>query len=143
MYRWIILRVNRCCLAACKKPGGFEYRNIKDLKVESLGFDQSTISMNLVYFNPNNFGVNLKHVDCEVYVDQKFVGKYVLDTMMHISKKSEFYLPSKMNVDMRNLFKNALSSFFAQEVLLEVRGSTRLGKAGVFINVPFNYSGQA
>ncbi|MGN6618353.1 MAG: LEA type 2 family protein [Ilyomonas sp.] len=128
--------------AACKKPAGFEYRDIKDFKIDSLGFNQSTISMNLVYFNPNNFGVDLKHVDCDVYVNKNYLGKYSLDTIMHIAKRSEFELPSRMNVDMRNLFKNSLSAIFGQEVLLEVKGNTRLGKAGIFINVPFSYSGR-
>ena len=111
-------------------------------KVANLGFDKSTISMNLVYFNPNSFGVDLKHVDCDVYVDHNYLGKYVLDTMMHISKRSEFALPSRMDVDMRNLFKNTFHALLSQDVLLEVNGNTRLGKAGIFVNVPFTYSGR-
>lgn len=127
---------------ACKKPAGFEYRDIKDFKIESLGFDRSVISLNLVYFNPNNYGVDLKHVDCDVYIDHNFLGKYVLDTLMHIAKKSEFILPSKMEVDMKNVFKNSLSAILGQDVLLEVKGNTRVGKAGLFVNVPFTYSGR-
>ena len=129
-------------LAGCKKPQAFEYRDIKDFKVANLGFDKSTISMNLVYFNPNSFGVDLKHVDCDVYVDHNYLGKYVLDTLMHISKRSEFALPSRMDVDMRNLFKNTFHALLSQDVLLEVNGNTRLGKAGIFVNVPFTYSGR-
>lgn len=128
--------------ASCKKPAGFEYRDIKDFKVESLGFDKSTISMNLVYFNPNSFAVNLKHVDCDVYVDHTFLGKYVLDTLMHIDKRAEFALPSKMEINMKNVFKNSLGALLGQDVLLEVKGNTRVGKAGIFINVPFTYSGR-
>ena len=128
--------------ASCKKPVGFEYRDIKDFKVAALGFDKSTVSMNLVYFNPNNFAVNLKHVDCDVYVDHNYLGKYVLDTLMHIDKKSEFALPSKMDIDMKNVFKNSLGALFGQDILLEVKGNTRVGKAGIFINVPFSYSGR-
>ena len=128
--------------SSCKKPQAFEYRDIKDFKIANLGFDQSTISMNLIYFNPNNYGVDLKHIDCDVYVDHNYLGKYVLDTVMHISKKSAFELPSKLDVDMRNLFKNAFHTLLSQDILLEVRGNTRLGKAGIFINAPFNYSGR-
>jgi LEA14-like dessication related protein len=127
--------------ASCKKPQGFEYRDIKDFKIDSIGFEKSTISMNLVYFNPNNFGVELKHVDCDVFVNNNYLGKYQLDTLMHIAKRSEFIMPSTMQVDMRNLFKNSLNAFFAQQIQLDVKGNTRLGKAGIFINVPFTYSG--
>jgi hypothetical protein len=78
---------------ACSKPQSFDYRDIRNFRIIKPGFDRSTISMDLVYFNPNNFGVQLKHVDCDVYVDKNYLGKFVLDTLMFIPKKSEFVLP--------------------------------------------------
>lgn len=137
-----------CCAAvimvlfSCKKPQGFEYRNLTNFSIDSLGFERSTLSMNLVYFNPNSFGVDLKHVDCDVFVNKTFLGKYVLDTTMHIAKRSEFSLPSKMQVDMRNIYKNSLNVLFNQEIQVDVKGTTRVGKAGIFVNVPFTYSGK-
>lgn len=127
---------------SCKKPQSFEYRELRNFKIDSLGFENSTISMDLVYFNPNSYGVDLKHIDCDVYVEHNYLGKYVLDTSMHIAKKSEFVVPSKMQVNMKNLFKNTLTSLFTKELLLEVNGSTRVGKAGIYITVPFSYSGR-
>jgi hypothetical protein len=97
--------------------------------------------MDLVYFNPNNYGVELRKIDCDVYVQHNYLGKYMLDTSMHISKRSEFAIPSRMQVDMKNLFKNTLSSLFLSDLLIEVKGTTRVGKAGIFITVPFSYSG--
>ena len=128
--------------ATCKKPESFEYRDVKNFKIDSLGLEKSTVSMDLVYFNPNNYGVDLKHIDCDVYVDHNYLGKYILDTTMHIAKRSEFVVPSRMNVNMKNLFKNALTSVFSQELLLEVNGTTRVGKAGIYITFPFTYSGR-
>ena len=128
-------------ISGCKKPQSFEYRDLKNFKIDSLGFEQSGVSMDLVYFNPNNYGVDLKHIDCDVYVDHNYLGKYILDTTMHIAKRSEFVVPSRMNVNMKNLFKNALTSVFSQELLLEVNGTTRVGKAGIYITFPFTYSG--
>lgn len=127
---------------SCKKPQSFDYRDMRNFKIDSLGFQYSSISMELVYFNPNNFGVDLKKVDCEVYVDKNYLGHYNLDSTMHIAKRSEFSIPSKMQVDMKNLYKNALHSLFAKEVLVEVNGTTRVGKAGIYVTVPFSYSGK-
>jgi len=125
---------------SCKKPQSFEYREMKDFKVDSLGFDHSNISMSLVYFNPNNFGVELKEVDAEVYVEHNYVGHFNLDTLMHITKRSEFAIPSHMKVNMKNLFKNALTTVFASDFLVEVKGTVRAGRGGFFITVPFDYS---
>jgi LEA14-like dessication related protein len=140
--RFIVVALLFCAFFACKKPQGFEYRDVQNFSVDSLGFDRSTISMNLVYFNPNNFGVNLKHVDCDIYINHNYLGKYTLDTTMHIAKRSEFALPSKMQVDMRNVFKNSLNVLLSQEMQVDVTGNTRVGKAGIFVNVPFKYSGK-
>lgn len=127
---------------ACKKPQGFDYRDIRNFKVEKLGFDKSTVSMDLVYYNPNNFGVQLRKVDCDVYINEKYLGKYLLDTIMAIPKKSEFTLPSRMQVDMKNVFKNTVSVLFSKEVLVKVKGTTRVGKGNLFINVPVDYEGR-
>lgn len=127
---------------ACQKPQGFDYRDVKNVKIEKLGFDQTAVSLDLVYFNPNSFGVDLKRVDCDVYINNNFLGKYVLDTTMHIGRKSEFTLPSKMNVDMRSVFKNAVNLLFSNEVLVSIKGTTRVGKAGFFLTVPFHYEGR-
>lgn len=126
-------------LAACQKPQGFDYRAVKNVTIERLGFEKSTLSMGLVYYNPNNFGVDLRKVDCDIYVDNHYLGKFQLDTLMHINRKAEFTLPSRILVDMQGIFKNALTFIFNREVLLNVKGTTRVGKAGFFKTIPFNY----
>ena len=127
---------------SCSKPQGFEYRDLKNFKVNNVGFDKSNISMDLVYFNPNSFGVDLKRVDCDLYLDNNFVGKFILDTVMHISRNSEFSLPATMDVDMRNIFKNSVNVLFSREILVGAKGSTRVGKGGIYVTVPFNYEGK-
>ena len=127
-------------VTACHKPQSFEYRGMQNLKVDSVGLVSSKISLELVYFNPNNFGVDLRNVNCDVYINHNYLGKYVLDTLMHIAKRSEFAIPSSMDVDMKNVFKNALGTLLSKQVLVELKGSTKVGKSGIFITVPFDYS---
>lgn len=129
-------------LIACKKPQGFDYRDIRNFKVTDWSFEKSTVAMDLVYFNPNKYGVNLKRVDCDVYLDKNFVGKFILDTTLSIPRESEFTLPARMQVDMKNIFKNTLNVLFSKEVLVGAKGTTKIGKGGVYINVPFNYEGR-
>lgn len=127
-------------ITACNKPQSFEYRGMQNLKVDSVGLVSSKISLELVYFNPNNFGVNLHNINCDVYINRNYLGKYILDTTMHIAKRSEFIIPSSMDVDMKNIFKNAFGTFLSRQVLVELKGTTRVGKSGIFITVPFDYS---
>ena len=136
----IFLLIIFALIPACKKPQSFEYRGMQNLRIDSVGLTKSRISLELVYFNPNNFGVNLRNVNCDVYVNHNYLGKYVLDTLMHIAKRSEFVLPSSMDVDMKNVYKNSLNTLLSKRVLVELHGSTRVGKSGIFITVPFDYS---
>jgi LEA14-like dessication related protein len=126
-------------LASCSKPQAFEYRDLRNFKIETIGYNQTALAMELIYYNPNNFGVDLRKVDCDVYVDNTYLGKFQLDTLMHIPRRAEFALPSKIIVDMKTVLRNGLNVLFSQEVLVNVKGTTRVGKAGFFATVPFNY----
>ena len=129
-------------LASCSQPQGFDYRDMKNLKIENMGFDQTAMTMDLVYYNPNGFGVDLRKVDADVYVDNSYLGKFQLDTLMHIPRRAEFTLPSRILVDMKTVLKNGLNLLFSQEITISVKGTTRVGKAGFFKTVPFNYEGK-
>jgi LEA14-like dessication related protein len=127
---------------SCAAPKSFEYREVRNVKLDKFGFDKTSLDMELVYFNPNNFGLDLKKVDADVYVDNHYLGKMNLDTSMHISKKSDFILPSKIALDVKEFYKNSLTLVVSNEVLVTVKGTTRVGKAGIFKTVPFTYEGR-
>lgn len=128
--------------SSCKKPTAFDYRDVKNFRVESFGLNTSKVSMDLVYYNPNNFGVNLKNVTCDIYLDNNYLGKFVLDTTMHIPRSSEFTLPVSMQVNMKGLLENSVSILFNGEVMIGANGTTRVGKGGFYVTVPFRYQGK-
>ena len=104
-----------------------------------MGFSQSVLSMDIVYFNPNGFGVDLKNVEADVFVENSYLGKFQLDTLMHISRKSEFVLPTKIQINLSEVIKNGVNLLFNKEVNIKVIGNSRVGRWGIFKTVPFNY----
>lgn len=98
--------------------------------------------MDFIFFNPNTYAVNLKKVDCDVYLDSSYVGKFLLDTTMHIAGSSEFALPVSLDVDMKNILKNSFNLLMHNEVLIAARGTTRIGRGGIYVTIPFNYAGK-
>ncbi len=127
-------------LIACSKPKEFEYKEVRNIKINTLGFNQSTLTFDLVYYNPNNFGLDLRKANSDLYIDNLYFGKFQLDTLMHINKMTEFVLPLSINIDMKNLIKNSAKLMFNQEVTIQAKGSVKIGKSGMFTTVPFNYS---
>jgi len=125
--------------ASCKQPQSFEYREMKNLKLDHLGFSKTKVSMDLVYYNPNNFSVNLKKVDCQVFLNQNYLGNYLLDTTIHIAGKSVFVVLASVSFDMMDVIKKGFNILINKEALIGIKGTTRVGKSGFYFNVPIQY----
>lgn len=125
----------------CQAPKELVYRDFKNLKVEKVGFGSTTLKLDLVYYNPNNFGLQLKYTDLDIYVDSNYLGHSSQDFQITIPRLAEFTLPLKIDVAMENLIKNALPTLLGKEILLKVTGTVKLGKANVYKTFPVNYEG--
>ena len=128
-------------MTSCREPKALEYRDFKNLSSDKLGFSSSIFNIDLVYYNPNNFGLDLKQTNLDIYIDNNYLGHTEQDYQIHIPKKGEFTLPVKIDVDMKNAYKNALPALFGKEVLLKVTGKIKLGKANVYKTFDVNYEG--
>jgi len=128
-------------VTSCRAPKDLEYRDFRNLRVQQLGFASSTIKVDLLYYNPNNFGLQLKETDLDIYLDSNYLGHSAQEYQITIPKRAEFILPFEVNVDMKNMLKNALSTIVGKEVWVKVTGTVRLGKANIFKTFPVNYEG--
>lgn len=127
---------------ACSTPKALEYRTFKNFTLEKLGFSSTAIKLNLIYFNPNNYGIYLKTTDIDIFINDAYLGHSTQDYQISIPKKEEFAIPLKIDVDMRNLLKNGLNTFLRNEVTVKITGSIRIGKANVFMSFPVLYEGK-
>jgi LEA14-like dessication related protein len=137
-----LLVVSILLLPSCRAPKELEYKDFKDFSVEKLGFSSSAVKMNIVYYNPNNFGLQLKRTDLDIYIDGTYLGHTSQEYQVDIPKRKDFQIPVKIDVDMKNLFKNAFNTLFSKEVVVKVTGRIKLGKANVFFSMPVNYEGK-
>lgn len=128
-------------LPFCREPKELVYRDFKNFSVGNLGFSSSTVKMDLVYYNPNNFGLQLKDTELDVYINGTLLGHTSQATQISIPKLQEFYLPISFDVDMKNVFKNMFTSLFNSEVTVKLTGRLKIGKANVFMGMPVNYEG--
>lgn len=139
-FLWAALFV--CSFAACSAPKELVYKDFNSFSLNKLGLGSSSVKMNLVYYNPNNFGLQLKRTDLDIYIDGTYLGHTSQDYQITIPKLTEFTLPISIDVDMKNVFKNAFNTLFSKEVTVKVTGRIKLGKANVFFGMPVNYEGK-
>lgn len=143
MSKWVLCfgAIYFLLTASCGTPKDLVYKDFKNFSVEKLGFSSSTVKMDLLYYNPNNFGLQLQRTDLDIYIDGTYLGNTVQQFQVTIPKRAEFTLPISAQVEMKNIFKNALNSLFNKEVLVKVTGRVKIGKANVFKSFPVNYEG--
>lgn len=126
---------------SCQAPKELVYRDFKNLKVEKVGFAATTLKLDLIYYNPNNFGLQLKYTDLDIYVDNNYLGHSTQDYQISIPRLAEFTMPLAIEVDMKNLLINVLPTLLGKEVMVKVTGTVKLGKANVYKIFPVNYEG--
>lgn len=129
-------------MTGCRSPKEFVYRDFKNFKLDNVGFASTKVKVDLVYYNPNNFGLQLKSTDLDVFIDGNYLGHTTQEFQIGISKLKDFTIPLAIDVDMKNVFKNGFATLFNKEVTVKVIGKVKVGKANVFRSLPVNYEGR-
>ena len=126
-------------LLSCTKFKDLEFKEYRDVKLDKVGFNKTTLSLSLVYYNPNNFGLELNHTEMDLFINDNYLGHVDQNVQIRIPKRDKFTLPIKVDVDMKNIIKNSLIGLFNKEVEIRAKGKIKAGKANIFKVVPFEY----
>ena len=126
---------------ACSSIKEPEYRDIKDIRIMNISMLESSAAIDMVYYNPNGFGVILSEASGDVFVDSAFLGKFSMDTEVKVPKHSEFLVPGILKIDMIAALKNGQGILSKKEALVKINGSAKVKKAGVSVNVPIRFEG--
>ena len=129
-------------ILGCSSPKELEYQSYKNFSLQKLGFNTSRVSLDLQYFNPNNFGLQLRRTDLDIFINDNLLGHSSSDTLINIPRRDTFLLPIKFDTDMKNIIKNAWNSMLGNEVTVKVTGKVKVGKGNVFMSMPVKYEGK-
>ena len=131
-----LIVLSSCGSANVKEP---EYRDIREVKLIELGLLQSTAGIDLIYYNPNNFGVQIAEARGDVYIDNVYFGRFGLGEKVQVKKRSEFIVPAIIKLDMIGAVKNQRDLLKKKEVLVRIEGMARIKKSGLSRNVPIKF----
>lgn len=135
----IFFSVTTLLMTSCRAPKDLEFREFNNLSLENVSFLSAVLKVDLVYYNPNNFGLELNRTDLDIYIDSTYLGHSNQDVQVAIPKREIFTVPLKVDLDMKNLLKNGLTSFIKKTVNVRVTGKVKVGKAGVFKSFDVDY----
>ena len=141
--KWLyLLLVFPCFLSSCTEVKDPEFRRVENFKLKNFGFTDVTLGFQVTYYNPNNFKVSVKEAATDVYVDSIYLGKFSQDSLVQVGQDAEFSIPLSGTIPTATALKLDLKDLDKREILLQANGSVKVGKAGVYVNKDFNYSGR-
>src|SRR4030095_1235914 len=82
-------------LVSCTAPKALVYTDYKNFEIESFGFSSSQVKLDLEYFNPNNFGLQLKRTELDIFINNAFLGHSFSDSLISIPRRDTFLIPIK------------------------------------------------
>ena len=129
-------------LAACKNLKSPELKGIENFEIGKAGLKESTVQLQVHYYNPNNFKLKLKKAEGDAWLDGNPLGHFIVDTTIQIMPRSDFKLPVTLKLDMKHFVENMTVAFLGKTVLLKMKGTARVGKGFIYINYPLEYEGK-
>ena len=130
-------------LASCKSENikEPEYREIRDVRIMDVGLLQTTAGLELVYYNPNDFGVQLANAGGDIYIDNIFFGRFGIKDKVAVRKHQEFVVPAVIKMDNISAVKNHREIWKKKQALIRIEGFATVKKAGFNKEVPIKYEG--
>jgi LEA14-like dessication related protein len=116
-----------------------EFRDIGDVRVIEVGLLKTTAGAEMIYYNPNNFGIKLDAARGEVYVDNVYFGSFQLNEGVQVRKRSEFVLPVTLKIDNISALKNQSEIYKKKEAMVRIEGRAFVKKSGFSKEVPIRY----
>ncbi len=130
-------------LAACnseniKEP---EYREIRDVRIVDVGLLKTTARLNMVYYNPNSFSVQVNDAHGDVYIDNIHLGRFSLDDKVQVRKRREFTVPALIKLNNLSAIANHKEIRNKKQAMVRIEGVARVKKSGFTTEVPVKYEG--
>ncbi len=128
-----------CGTSNLKDP---EFVKVENVDVQNANLQQSTVRLDLQFFNPNNKSASIKKADGNIWMAEDKMGSFLLDSTISIPANQFFTVPVYLQVDIKTLGKHALMAFMSDSVSFRIDGNARVGRKGFYKTYPFHYKGK-
>ncbi|RYZ30462.1 MAG: hypothetical protein EOO10_02750 [Chitinophagaceae bacterium] len=128
-------------LSSCSKPKPPEYAGFENFRIEKASINNSILATDVKLYNPNGYNLQLKSANLEVYMNDKYLGRSTLDSLIILPSKDTAIFPLRMQASAKDILSNGAKLLMNPDVKIRITGNAKAGRGGVFINIPINYEG--
>lgn len=130
---------------SCNKPQNLQFKNIQNVKLNSLNKGVVKISAEAIFHNPNKVKADLSNIDLEVFIDENKVGNILQGDLASVPANADFTLPLTIDVPTKQIFKkgilgSALNALLGEDLKVAFNGSARVKILGIGFNIPIKHS---
>lgn len=121
-------------LSSCLSYKEVELIDVTDIRVERMDARGVAVRVNALVNNPNNYRIHAQEPDVDLYLNDKFIGKGVLDSVITLLPKTTqvYSIPMHAELQGGSLLMVLLSGVLGgNEVKLAAKG-TVVGRVGLF-----------
>ncbi|HPF90509.1 MAG: LEA type 2 family protein [Flavobacteriales bacterium] len=121
-------------LTSCLSYKEVELIDVTDIRVERMDARGVAVRVNALVNNPNNYRIHAQEPDVDLYLNDKFIGKGVLDSVITLLPKTTqvYSIPMHAELQGGSLLMVLLSGVLGgNEVKLAAKG-TVVGRVGLF-----------
>lgn len=128
-------------IQACGKVENPKFKRLDAFGIRKIDMQNVVVGFNAAFFNPNNFGVNVKEAAFDIYADSLYLGKFVQPRETIVHAGSEFSIPMEGTISLQQAL-GKWKGMLGKEVLLKGTGDVKVGKAGVFVSKKLDFQGR-
>ena len=134
-----------CCvvllLAGCGKPKPPQYLGYSNVRLEKAGLANSVVAADIKFYNPNAYALKLKQADLDVFFNDRFIGHSLIDSLITLPGRDSSAVPLRLQVAAKDVLASAAQLLLNPNVRLHVKGTAKVGRGSLFINLPVDYEG--
>jgi len=134
----MLLFLVACKTAQIQEP---EYREIRAVRIMDVNLLHTTAGLDLVYYNPNDFGVQLSEARGDVYIDGMHLGRFGINDKIQVRKHTEFTVPAVIKLDNISAIRDHRDIWKKDQAVIRIEGFARVKKSGYVKEVPIRYEG--
>ncbi len=131
-------------LISCAAPSEPEFKKLENVKFGSLSVIKPysvTLNADAIFHNPNVLGANITEMNFDVYINDQKTTKINQDISAKMSPNSDFSLPIKCKIPLKEVFKDFKFKDILKEKVLRYKldGYLKIGLGNVELKVPVTF----
>ena len=129
-------------LAACKVPQALQYSSIGNIQVQSINMKNTDGVVEISFYNPNNFAVQLNQVEAMLSISNQVTGKAQMDTLIEMPGLANSTLPVRIQLDNQLLLGQSMQLLLGGSIPYQIEGFAMAGKKKPRWKIPFSQRGE-